>query len=85
MNTSLRTVDMSYNEYGTEAGESLWSALSTNTRIHTFNEIPVADIREGKITELDLSGKGLSAGDAYVLAQLVKVRNVRTLSMSARA
>ena len=76
---------MSYDEYGTEAGEALWSALRTNTKIYTFNEIPLDDIREGKITELDLSNKGLSAGDAYVLAQLLKVRNVRTLSMSARA
>ena len=82
---SLTTVDMSNNEYGTGAGEVLWSALSTNTRIHTFNKIPLADIREGKITELDLSGNGLSAGDAYVLAQLLKVRNVRAFSMSPRA
>ena len=85
MNTSLTTVDMRRNKYGTGAGEALWSALSTNTRIHTFNEIPLADIREGKITELDLSEKGLSAWDAYVLAQLLKVRNVLTLCMSARA
>ena len=80
MNTSLTTMDMRHNEYGTGAGEALRSALSTNTRIHTFNEIPLADIREGKITELDLSAKALNAGDAYVLAQLLKVR---TLSSSA--
>ena len=67
-------MDISYNEYGTEAGEALWKAISTNTRITSFNEIPIHDIREGKITELDLGDKGLSAGDAYVLAQLLKVR-----------
>ena len=67
-------MDINYNEYGTEAGEALWEAISTNTRITSFNEIPIHDIREGKITKLDLNHKGLCVGDAYVLAQLLKVR-----------
>ena len=68
------SVDIRYNEYGTEAGEALWKAISTNTRITSFNEIPIHDIREGKITELNLSHERLVDGDAYVLAQLLKVR-----------
>ena len=67
-------MDIRSNGYGTEAGEALWKALSTNTRITSFNEIPIHDIREGKITELDLQEEGLADGDAYVLAQLLKVR-----------
>ena len=68
------SVDIRYNEYGTEAGEALWKAISTNICITSFNKIPIHDIREGKITELDLNGKGLCDGDACVLAQLLKVR-----------
>ena len=67
-------MDISYNVYGAEAGEVLWKAISTNTRITSFNGIPIHDIREGKITELYLHYKGLADGDAYVLAQLLKVR-----------
>ena len=67
-------MDIHHNGYGTEAGEAFWKAISTNTRITSFNEIPIHDIREGKITELDLQEEGLADGDAYVLAQLLKVR-----------
>ena len=66
-------MDISYNEYGTEAGEALRKALRTNTRITSFNKIPIRDIREGKITELDWNDNGRADGP-YVLAQLLKVR-----------
>ena len=67
-------MDIRYNEYQSEGGRALGRALNANTGIVAFNNIPIRDIREGKVTELDLGGKRV-AGDIYVLAELLKVRN----------
>jgi len=74
VSTSITTVDISYNECQSGGGRALARALNANTGIVAFNNIPIRDIREGKVTELDLGGKRV-AGDIYVLAELLKVRN----------
>ncbi|KAK3268265.1 hypothetical protein CYMTET_23226 [Cymbomonas tetramitiformis] len=70
-NTSLNTLDVRHNAITGEAAQQLAEAVLKHPCITEFNKIMMQDIRDDKVTELDLSGKDIGVPGARVLSKLL--------------
>eukprot|EP00808_Paulinella_micropora_P023617 g11890.t1 len=71
----LAKIDISWNEIGAEGALHIAKALEVNQSIERIyiqgDWIPVASFRDGKTTDMDLSGKSYGDLDAIVIASLL--------------
>ncbi|KAK3282843.1 hypothetical protein CYMTET_9439 [Cymbomonas tetramitiformis] len=70
-NTSLNTLDVRMNNITGDAAQQLAEAVLKHPCIKEFNKIRMQDIRDDKIAELDLRGKGIGLPGALVLSKLL--------------
>ncbi|KAK3282749.1 hypothetical protein CYMTET_9529 [Cymbomonas tetramitiformis] len=70
-NGSLNTLDLCYNQITGDAAQQLAEAVLKHPGITEFNKIMMRDIKDGKVTELDLSDKGIGVPGARVLSKLL--------------
>ena len=63
-NTSLRSLDLRGNPLGAAAAEAFSDLLrgpdSRNTTLETLSSVPIAQLRDNAVTEMDLSARGLA-------------------------
>ncbi|KAK3281841.1 hypothetical protein CYMTET_10391 [Cymbomonas tetramitiformis] len=83
-NTSLNTLDVCCNDITGDAAQQLAEAVLKHPCITEFNKIMMQDIKDDKVTELDLSHKGIEVPGALVLSKLLvsNTSSLNTLNLS---
>ncbi|KAK3256397.1 hypothetical protein CYMTET_34468, partial [Cymbomonas tetramitiformis] len=82
-NTSLNTLDVRMNNITGDAAQQLAEAVLKHPCIKEFNEIRMQDIKDDKVAELDLRGKGIELPGALVLSKLLVFNgSLNTLNLS---
>ena len=74
---SLTALDVRSNDLG-DGSAALAGAVSEHQQIKKFCEIPVKQLRDDALTELDLNGKDIGTCGAMVLAHLLKFSRALT-------
>jgi Ran GTPase-activating protein (RanGAP) involved in mRNA processing and transport len=67
-NTTLQNLDMRLNHFGAKGARRVTQVLKENETLLKFSEIPIDELREGTIEELDLHDCKLTTGEFCVLA-----------------
>ena len=70
-NRALTALDVRFNHLG-DGSAALAGAVSEHQQIKMFCEIPVKQLRDDALTELDLNGTDIGTCGAMVLAHLLK-------------
>ncbi|KAK3254364.1 hypothetical protein CYMTET_36420 [Cymbomonas tetramitiformis] len=70
-NTSLNTLDICNNGITGETARRLFEAVLAHRSMKVFNKIQMQDLKDDKVTELDLSGKKIGVPGALVLGRLL--------------
>ena len=60
------------------AGGQLAAAVLNSASLEVFGQVPLKQLREDSLTDLNLNGKALGPTEAIVIAELVKVNAVLT-------
>ena len=82
-NSSLTALDVRYNDLG-EGSAVLAEAVSKSQQIETFCEVPVKQMRDDALTELDLKDKNIGACGAMVVAHLLEFsRSLKSANLAA--
>ena len=71
MSSSLTELDVRSNLIGAVGAEQLAKAILASASIRRLSEIPLAELRENQISELDLSNKSLGPTEGRVLATIL--------------
>ena len=77
VNRALTTLDVRFNDLG-DGSAALAGAVSEHQQIKMFCEIPVKQLRDDALTELDLNDKRIGTCGAMVLAHLLKFSRALT-------
>jgi Ran GTPase-activating protein (RanGAP) involved in mRNA processing and transport len=70
-NTTLENLDMRMNHIGAKGAKRVTLSLQENESLKTFSAIPIEELREGTIEELDLHDEKLTTGEFCVLAHFL--------------
>ena len=70
VHASLTCCDLRNNLLDPEEFSQLAAAVLSNTRIETFNEVPIKQMRANTVSELNLSGKDIGVDGAIVSASM---------------
>jgi Ran GTPase-activating protein (RanGAP) involved in mRNA processing and transport len=71
LSSSLTELDVRSNLIGAVGAEQLAKAILASASIRRLSEIPLAELRENQISELDLSNKSLGPTEGRVLATIL--------------
>ena len=74
----LKDLSVAYNKINGEAAQQLAAAALGSLSLYVLSEVPIKELREDKLTKLELQSKGLGATEGIVLAELIKVNPVLT-------
>ena len=69
---SLTSLSTAYNKITGDGAQQLASAVLAKPTLENFSGIPLKELRVDSLAALDLSGKGLGAPEAMVLADLLR-------------
>ena len=83
-NTALKSLSVAHNGISGEAAQQLAAAVLGSKSLEVLSQVPIKELREDKLTELNLWDKGLGPTEAIVLAELLKVNTaLRSLNLAA--
>ena len=84
VNAVMKNLSVGYNSNIVgEAAQQLAAAALGSLSLEVLSGVPIKELREGKLTELNLISKGLGPTEGIVLAELIKFSAVvTTLSLS---
>jgi Ran GTPase-activating protein 1 len=74
--TALTSLSVANNNIVGEAAQQLAKAVLNCSSLEVLSGVPIKKLRAGKLTKLDLQGKGLGATEGIVLAELMQLRPV---------
>jgi len=75
----VKNLSLNYNPgISGEAAQRLAEVVLASKSLEVFSEVPIKELREDKLTELDLKSKGLGPAEGIVIAKLVVVTAVLT-------
>ena len=72
----LTDLDVRFNDISGDAAQQLATAVLASLSLEIFGLVPLKELREDKLTKLDLSSKSLGDTEAIVVAELTKVSGV---------
>jgi len=72
----LKTLSVANNNIDGEAAQQLATAVLGSSSLEVLSGVPIKELRAGKLTKLDLQGKGLGATEGIVLAELMQLSPV---------
>ena len=70
---SLTSLDVRFNSISGNGASQLSTAVLGNTKIETFNKVPIKEMRADSFTELNLSNKYIGVEGGMVVAGLLPV------------
>jgi Ran GTPase-activating protein (RanGAP) involved in mRNA processing and transport len=76
--TALTSLSVAKNNIDGEGAQLLATAALGSSSLEVLSGVPIKKLRAGKLTKLDLQGKGLGATEGIVLAELMQLRPVLT-------
>jgi hypothetical protein len=76
--TALTSLSVANNNIDGEGAQQLAKAALNCSSLEVLSGVPIKKLRAGKLTKLDLQGKGLGATEGIVLAKLMQLRPVLT-------
>jgi hypothetical protein len=76
--TALTSLSVANNNIKGEAAQQLATAALSSSSLEVLSGVPIKELRAGKLTKLDLQGKGLGATEGFVLAELMQLCPVLT-------
>ena len=80
----LKNLALNYNPgMSGEAAQDLADSVLTSKSLEVFSRVPIKQLREGKLTELDLNLKGLGPAEGIVIAKLVATGVLTTLNLAS--
>jgi Ran GTPase-activating protein (RanGAP) involved in mRNA processing and transport len=74
--TELTSLSVANNIIEGEAAQQLATAALGSSSLEVLSGVPIKKLRTGKLTKLDLQGKGLGATEGIVLAELMQLSPV---------
>ena len=78
VNSVLKSLSVARNDIGGEAAQQLAAAVLSSKSLEVFSMVPIKELREDKLTELNLNSKGLGPTEGIVLAELIEGNSVLT-------
>jgi Ran GTPase-activating protein (RanGAP) involved in mRNA processing and transport len=76
--TALKSLSIANNNIDGEGAQQLATAALSSSSLEVLSGVPIKKLRAGKLTKLDLQGKGLGATEGIVLAELMQLSPVLT-------
>jgi hypothetical protein len=74
--TVLTSLSVANNNIDGEGAQQLATAVLNCSSLEVLSGVPIKKLRAGKLTKLDLQGKGLGATEGIVLAELIQLSPV---------
>ena len=74
----LKSLSVAYNDISGDAAQQLAAAAFESKSLEVFSEVPIKELRQDQLSELDLSGKGLGPTEAILLSKLINFSAVLT-------
>jgi Ran GTPase-activating protein (RanGAP) involved in mRNA processing and transport len=74
--TALTSLSVANNNIDGEGAQQLATAALGSSSLEVLSGVPIKELRAGKLTKLDLQGKGLGATEGIVLAELMQLSPV---------
>jgi Ran GTPase-activating protein (RanGAP) involved in mRNA processing and transport len=74
--TALKSLSIANNNIDGEGTQQLATAALNCSSLEVLSGVPIKKLRAGKLTKLDLQGKGLGATEGIVLAELMQLSPV---------
>jgi len=74
--TALTSLSVANNNIDGEGAQQLATAVLNCSSLEVLSGVPIKKLRAGKLTKLDLQGKGLGATEGIVLAELIQLSPV---------
>jgi Ran GTPase-activating protein (RanGAP) involved in mRNA processing and transport len=74
--TALKSLSVAKNNIKGEAAQQLAKAVLNCSSLEVLSGVPIKKLRAGKLTKLDLQGKGLGATEGIVLVELIQLSPV---------
>jgi len=74
--TALTSLSIANNNIDGEVAQQLATAALGSSSLEVLSGVPIKKLRAGKLTKLDLQGKGLGATEGIVLAELIQLSPV---------
>jgi len=74
--TALKSLSVANNNIDGEGAQQLAKAVLNCSSLEVLSGVPIKKLRAGKLTKLDLQGKGLGATEGIVLAELIQLSQV---------
>ena len=69
VNPVLKNLSVAYNNISGEAAQQLAAAALGSLSLEVLSEVPIKELREDKLTKLELQSKGLGATEGIVLCR----------------
>jgi hypothetical protein len=79
--TALTSLSVANNNIDGEGAQQLATAALGSSSLEVLSGVPIKKLRAGKLTKLDLQGKGLGATEGIVLAKLMQLSPVLKLNI----
>jgi len=74
--TALTSLSVANSNIVGEGAQQLATAVLSSSSLEVLSGVPIKKLRAGKLTKLDLKGKGLGATEGIVLAELMQLSPV---------